>query len=49
MDLSWLENIVARCRVRNIAAWVKQDSAPRPGTQGRISDAWCLKEFPQGV
>lgn len=47
LDLCWLENIVAQCQVKNIPVWVKQDSAPRPDTQGRIFDAWWIREFPK--
>jgi protein gp37 len=47
LDLGWLEDIVAQCRERNIAAWVKQDSALQPGTRGRIPDELWVHEFPK--
>ena len=32
---------------RGVPVWVKQDSAPRAGAQGRIPDAvWALKQRP---
>jgi protein gp37 len=48
MDLRWLEEIASQCDVRGIPLFVKQDSGPRPGQQGRIPDAlWARKEFPR--
>lgn len=48
MDVEWLRSIVDQCDEAGIAAYVKQDSAPRDSTQGRIPDAlWARKEFPR--
>jgi protein gp37 len=49
MDLAWLESIVAQCRAAGVKCFVKQDSGPRAGQQGRISnELWSLKQFPTG-
>lgn len=48
MDLAWLRDVVAQCRAAGVACYVKQDSGPRPGHQGRIpAELWALKEFPE--
>jgi protein gp37 len=47
MELAWMEELMAQCKEASIPVFVKQDSAPRPGTQGRISDGLCLKEIPE--
>lgn len=46
MDIGWLEAIVAKAREAGVPVFVKQDSGPRPGHQGRIPDSLWLKEFP---
>ena len=47
MRLEWLESVVAQCQAAGVSCWVKQDSALRPGMQGRISDElWRVKEWP---
>jgi len=47
MDIGWAEQIAQTCLVAGIPVYVKQDSGPRPGKQGRLSDAlWSRKEFP---
>jgi protein gp37 len=46
MDLAWLESLITQCRAKNIPIWVKQDSAFKAGTQGRIPDQWWIHEFP---
>ena len=46
-DLAWLESVVDQCRAAGVPVFVKQDSAMKPGQQGRIPDhLWALKEFP---
>lgn len=46
-DVRWFENTAEWCVAHNIAAFVKQDCALRPGCQGRIPDVlWQLKQFP---
>lgn len=48
MDLDWLSSIVAQCRDSKVPLFVKQDSGPRPGRQGRIpDDLWKIKEYPR--
>lgn len=46
MDLAWLEDLVTRARAAGAAVFVKQDSGPRPGHQGRIPDDLFIQEFP---
>jgi protein gp37 len=47
MEISWLESIADQCAVAGVPLFVKQDSGPRPGMQGRIPDAlWARKETP---
>lgn len=47
MSIAWAESIAAQCGRAGVACFVKQDSGPRPGQQGRIPDAlWARKEFP---
>lgn len=47
MKIEWIENIARQCDEAGVPLFVKQDSGPRPGMQGRISDAlWARKEFP---
>ncbi len=48
MNPEWAENLAAQCV--GIPLFVKQDSGPRPGKQGRLSDAlWARKEYPSGA
>jgi len=50
METSWAEKIATQCAESHVALFVKQDSGPRPGKQGRLSDAlWKRKEYPVGV
>jgi len=49
MNLAWLEDLAAQCKAANVPVFVKQDSAPRPGMQGRISDGLCSKEISEGI
>jgi protein gp37 len=47
-DVGWIESVVGQCREAGVPAFVKQDSALRPGRQGRLSDAlWAVKDFPE--
>lgn len=46
-ELAWIESIVKQCKSAGVPCFVKQDRGPRPGMQGRLSDAaWAVKEFP---
>lgn len=51
MQVHWAEQLYAECKQAGIAFFMKQDSASKPGQQGRIPEAlWSVKEFPtQGV
>ena len=49
MALEWVESIRDQCVAAQVPLFVKQDSGPREGQQGRISDAlWEHKAIPQG-
>lgn len=48
VDPAWIDSIVAQCVGVEVPVFVKQDSGPKPGRKGRLSDAtWSRKEFPQ--
>ncbi len=50
MDLRWLHDIGRQCRRAGTPLFVKQDSAHRPGQQGRIEDGWWAeKNWPSGA
>lgn len=47
MGIDWARSIVEHCRAAGVACFVKQDSGPRAGQQGRLpDDLWAMKEFP---
>ena len=47
MQVEWVQSIADQCTAAGVPLWVKQDSGPRPGQQGRLSDAlWERKEMP---
>jgi len=47
---AWIDSLVAQCSAAGVPIFVKQDSGPKPGRQGRLSDAtWAHKEFPRAV
>lgn len=46
MDVTWLESIVTQCQAAGVPVFVKQDSGPKPGQQGRIPDEFWIHEFP---
>lgn len=46
-DIAWIRSVVEQCRAAGVPCFVKQDSGPRPGRQGRIpDDLWAVKEWP---
>jgi len=47
MELDWVRSLVSQCQHAAVPVFVKQDSGPRPGMQGRIPDELWLKEFPE--
>jgi protein gp37 len=50
LDLVWMHVIACDCQEAGIPVFVKQDSGPRPGQQGRIPDGlWSIKQFPDVV
>lgn len=47
MKLEWLEDIAAQADAAGVPLFAKQDSAFKPGQQGRIPNRlWARKEFP---
>lgn len=47
MPMLAFEELIDQLRWLRIPIWVKQDSGPRPGMQGRIaSDLWAIKQLP---
>lgn len=48
MDPGWVVELVDRADAAGVAVWMKQDSGPRSGQQGRLSDElWARKEYPR--
>lgn len=47
MDLDAFATIVHMCRDAGVPIFVKQDSGPKPGKQGRIPDHLWIQEFPR--
>ncbi len=44
---TWIDSIVTQCADAGVSCFVKQDSAFKPGQQGRLSDAtWAVKQWP---
>jgi protein gp37 len=47
MDMRWARHVIHQCRRADVPCFVKQDSALKPGTQGRFTDEeWATKQFP---
>lgn len=45
--IEWIQSIRDQCREAGVSCFVKQDSGPRPGMQGRLPrELWTVKEFP---
>ena len=45
-DVAWIRSAVEQCRVAGVPVFVKQDSGPRSGMQGRIPSELWIKEWP---
>ena len=46
-EVAWFQGLADQCQEAGVPFFMKQDSGPRSGHQGRISDAlWARKEFP---
>lgn len=44
-EMKWIADIVRQCDAAGVPVFVKQDSGPRPGEQGRIpAELWARKE-----
>lgn len=49
MEPAWAQAIADQCQAAGVPVFMKQDSGPRAGAQGRLSPAlWALKQFPAG-
>jgi protein gp37 len=47
MNPLWAQQLAEQCTLAYVPVFVKQDSGPKPGKQGRLSDGlWALKQFP---
>ncbi|MDF1566222.1 MAG: DUF5131 family protein [Deltaproteobacteria bacterium] len=47
LEVQWVRDIAAECEEFGVPVWVKQDSTPYPGRQGRLPPAlWNLKQLP---
>jgi len=44
--IEWVRSIVEQCKTAGVPVFVKQDSGPKPGKQGRIPDELWIKEYP---
>jgi protein gp37 len=49
MELDWARSLVEQCQRAGVPVFVKQDSGPKPGMQGRLPDDLWIKEFPAVV
>lgn len=49
MNIGHLAQVVEDCRAASVPVWVKQDSGPRPGDQGRIPDRFWVQQLPRPV
>lgn len=50
MDVQWAQTLREQCEDAGAAFYMKQDSGPRSGMQGRLpDDLWAVKEFPTDV
>lgn len=47
MNIEWAREVRDACRRWNVPFFMKQDSGPKPGRQGRIPDDLWVKEFPR--
>lgn len=46
-QVEWIRSLVRQAKAAGVPTWVKQDSGPKPGQQGRIpDDLWAVKERP---
>ncbi len=46
-DVAWIRLIAEQCTAAQVPVFVKQDSGPRPGMRGRISDDLLIRQFPE--
>lgn len=46
-EVEWITEIADQCRCYEVPLFVKQDSGPKPGQQGRIPDKYWIHQFPE--
>lgn len=46
VDVAWIASLVEQCQQARVPIWVKQDSGPKAGKQGRIPDDVFVQQFP---
>lgn len=47
MDMKAARWLIQQCKLAGVPVFVKQDSGPRPGRQGRFTnEEWSMKEYP---
>lgn len=50
MEIEWMRDVADECIDAGVAVFIKQDTAPKPGTQGRIpGELWALKQHPENM
>jgi protein gp37 len=49
MHPEWARSLRDQCAAAGVPVFVKQDSGPKPGMQGRLPDDLWIKEFPAVV
>lgn len=48
-NVEWIRSIVGQCKAASVPVYVKQDSGPKSGLQGRIPDDLWIQQFPGGA
>lgn len=48
-DVAWIRSLIRQAKDAAVPCFVKQDSGPRPGMQGRIPDDLWIKEWPEDL
>jgi protein gp37 len=50
MDMEHARSLIAQCQAVETRVFVKQDSGPRPGMQGRFTaEEWAIKQYPKRI
>ena len=49
-EVAWIRSLRDQAQAAGVPCYIKQDSGPKPGQQGRIpDDLWAVKETPQAA